>query len=386
MSRLISRYRLLTQEIYFFNTLFLLVNIAALRYITKRYVRILRYRYLRKERKIKARWIEQRKNVQEFKRNKSFLRLTNIDMTDPDEKLVTNDLSFFVLMASNISLSLANIFSYSSLMRVTGVSDLDFQRWVNMCLGLGSFLSWMNILTIMSLWKELSVVGSTLTRTFKEIGHLLYGILPVYMAFLFAGYCAFHTHERFDTLTKMGASLGAILCGDEISGFIYAGMSFGPMGLLYSMSFCIFFLVCIHNVLIYVVTEAFKQYEVEVNLKKGRHQKKDGKNGPASPTPKHTSNIHIIEDSAMMFRVHDSVVSDRLKYDKEVVRDPNQLDKVKKMIFEGTMPDTKTQQFSEMFLKIDFIKEDLLYLAESFDDLVHEDIRRRLLTRPYCQV
>lgn len=324
--------------------------------------------------------------MQEFKRNKAFLRLTNIDMTDPDEELVTNDLSFFVLMASNISLSLANIFSYSSLMPVTGVSDLDFQRWVNICLGLGSFLSWMNILTIMSLWKELSVVGSTLKRTFKEIGYLLYGIMPVYLAFLFAGFCAFHTHERFGTLTKMGASLGAILCGDEISGFIYAAMSFGPMGLLYSMSFCIFFLVCIHNVLIYVVTEAFKQYEVEVNLKRSRHHKKDAKSGLASPTPKHTSKIQLLDDNALMFRVDDSVVSDRLSYDKQVVHDPNSLDKVKKMIFEGTMPDTKTQQFSEMFLKIDFIKEDLHYLAESFDDLVKEDIRKPNVTRPYRQV
>ena len=379
------------QEVYFFNTLFLLVNIAAFRFSTKRYVRILRYHYLKREREIKTRWLEQRKNVQEFKKTRNIFKHSNIDSTEPDEdeELVTHDLSFFVLIGSNISLFLANIFSYSSLLPVTGVSDLDFQRWVNIFLGVGSFFSWMNILNIMSLWKELSVVGSTLKRTLKEIGQLLYGIIPVYLAFLFAGYCAFHTHERFDTLQKMGASLGAILCGDEISGFIHAGMDFGTIGLFYAMAFCILFLVCIHNVLIYVVTEAFKQYEFEVNSKrKHAHiaHKKELISGIVTPLLPQISELHIIEDEVLLFRCRDSVLSDRLSYEKEVIHDIKHIDRVKKMIFDATMPDNKSQQFSEMFLRIDFIKEDLQHLHQSFEDLVKEELSRICLIRPCSEV
>ena len=353
------------------------MNLFAFVFSTKRYIRTLRYRYLRREREIKTRWIEQRKNVQEFRKNRNFLKHSNIEQADPDEYHVENDLSFFVLMVSNVFLVLANLLSYSSLLPVTGVSDVDFARWVNIFLGLGTFLSWMNILAIMSLWKELSVVGSTLTRTLKDLGQVFYGVFPVYLAFLFAGYCAFHTHERFDTLTKMGASLGAILCGDEITGFIYAGKSFGTIGLLYSMGFCILFLVCIHNVLIYVVTEAFKQYEVEVHAKKGRHHKHDIRSGMSTPLMPRTPHPHPFMDYEMNERIQNSVLSDKLKYEKELISDTKEMDRIKMKIFEDTMPDNKAQQFSEMFLQIDLIKEDIVHFATSFEDLLKEELSKR---------
>ena len=117
----------------------------------------------------------------------------------------------------------------------------------------------MNLLTIMSSFEILEPVSISIKTTIQYVSLLIAGVLPIYFAFLFCGYMAFHEHEKFDSLKKTNATLNAILAGDEIMPFIMACLeSYGTLGFLYSMAFCILFVICIHNVFIYIVSESFK--------------------------------------------------------------------------------------------------------------------------------
>lgn len=348
-------------------------------------MRISRYRYLRFQRIVKARWITQRRNVEEFAFRSTILKHSNLDTTDKNEDLVTYNASFFVLLASNSLLLLANILTFASLIPISGLSDMDFQNQIRVFLGLAAFFSWMNVLTIMSISSQLGVVASTLQRTFKEISYLVYGISPIFLAFLFAGFCAFHTHERFNTLLKVAASLGAILCGDEVTGFILASKSFGDLGLLYGLSFCILFMVCIHNVLIFVVGEAFKMYTVETMRK--QNGLKTPKNLSRGVTTEHFTEVfgeNLINLNMVEFD-HKSVLSEKLNYEKQVIFDNKEADKEKIRLFQSIRPQYKEAHIREMNMRIEFIREDLFHLNESLEDMLEEKMGRMRLYRQIDQ-
>ena len=186
------------------------------------------------------------------------------------------DLTTIVLIASNTFLFLSNVFILLSLTQL-GIPDNIYQNSIDVFLGLGSSLSLINLLTIMSSFEILEPVSISIKTTIQYVSLLIAGVLPVYFAFLFAGYMAFHEHEKFDSLRKTNATLNAILAGDEIMPFIMALLeAYGTLGFLYSMSFCVLFVICIHNVFIYIVSESFKnqsfKFEKEETKKIATHK------------------------------------------------------------------------------------------------------------------
>ena len=228
-------------------------------------------------------------------------------------------------------------------------------------LGFGAGLGWANVITILSLLESFTVVSRSISNSAKSLTLILVGILPLFFAFLFAGYCAFHEHERFNTLSKTNATLNAILAGDEILDFITALTTYGELGFIYAMGFCIVFIVCIHNVLLYVVTEAFKDESAEYDRKRLEARVSKGKAEDDS------DDLSLEEPSAHLEaadqKLQQTVAADRV-YKRRQLLDDN-------------------EHIFEMNTRKQIIKEDIHFLKETVQNLItermHADTKSHLL-------
>lgn len=212
-------------------------------------------------------------------------------------------------------------------------------------------------------------------QSVKGVLYLLYGVTPLFFAFLFGGYCMFHEHEKFDTLTKTNATLQAILTGDEIMNFILPLKElYGAQGLIYSMAFCIFFIICIHNVLVYIISEAFKIMAVDHKKENPKLSKRQSSSVMNSP------DYHAVDekDPRMMSRVHDNVAAEELYQPHEVVMGEDNINHVKTKVFNKIIPQSRDRHIIDMTTKKAMIKDDIRYLKQSIQDLEAEKLDEEL--------
>jgi len=354
------------REAHFFNFISLMCNLFCFYFVVTQITRITKYNMLQKVKLSKMRWISQRKNAVDFTHYKTLLKP---DFPESEYKNKQElDLPTIILIVSNSFLLLANVLIILSLSSIN-ISEFDYNRAINTFLGLGCCMCWMNMLTIVSNFEELAVVARSIKKTFKGVTMLLVGVLPIYFAFLFGGYCMFHEHEKFDTLTKTNVTLNAILAGDEILDFIKALMEFDNVGFIYAMAFCILFLVCIHNVFIYVVSEAFKEqafkYEKQIDKKPAREKTRLFER-------KLTYQENLDPQAVEIFLK--SAISTKLIDTRQVVRDAQHVDKIKMKIFNKIIPQSRDTHIIEMNLKKDIIREDIHFLKESIQNLIDETL------------
>lgn len=210
---------------------------------------------------------------------------------------------------------------------------------------------------------------------------LLFGVVPLFFGFLFGAYCMFHEHEKFDTLTKTTVTLNAILAGDEILDFIRALMGkYGTLGLVYSMCFCVMFIVCIHNVFVFVVGEAFKDQNVvfeksQRKLARTRSVLKDSRGSPFKL-------MLPPGDAAQMFgRLEESVAASSNLEKKVIVGSEEQIQQAKKKVFNKIIPQSRDRHIIEMNHKKSLVKDDIHYLKESVQNLATERLGRGELLR-----
>lgn len=203
------------------------------------------------------------------------------------------------------------------------------------------------------------------------MSRFLYGVAPLFFAFLFGGYCMFHEHEKFDSLTKTNATLQAILAGDEIMNFIIPlRETYGRPGLIYSLAFCILFIICIHNVLIYIVGEAFK-------IQSGIQEKDDRKLGrKASVHPSMTPGLKpsLHADPAMLIYSEETLVSNQVYEEEQLVTGDDDINRVKAKVFNKIIPQSRETHIIDMTAKKAMIKDDIRYLKQSIQDLAAEQI------------
>ena len=206
------------------------------------------------------------------------------------------------------------------------------------------------------------------------IANLLFGVVPLFFAFLFGAYCMFHENEKFDTLTKAAATLNAILAGDEVLNFINPLMNnYGNIGLIFSMGFCIMFIVCIHNVFIFVIGEAFKD-ETEIHEKQKRREKKVGKALGKDQKVSFVMNINSTDMNQLSSKLEETVASSSNMEKKEIVRTDEQINFAKKKIYNKIIPQSRDRHIIEMNHKKSMVKDDIHFLKESIQNLVAEKL------------
>ena len=181
----------------------------------------------------------------------------------------------------------------------------------------------------------------------------------------------FHEHEKFDTLTKANATLQAILAGDEIMNFIIPlSETYGQTGIIYTMAFCILFIICIHNVLIYIISEAFK-VQAEV-LKKDNLKLSKKMSLVVGLTPFNKPAIE--DDPAMQLKAEDTLVAHELFDEVQLVAGDDAINRVKTKVFNKIIPQSRETHILDMTTKKAMIKDDIRYLKQSIQDLDAEKI------------
>ena len=120
-----------------------------------------KYKMFEKNKAIKIRWMELRKNAQLFKQTKGWERAEESrakNQNIPDEvKFLT--IANVILLFSNSFLLLANIFVlfFNLPFEIEKSSKID--GYVRILLGLGCSMSWLNCVTLMATLKEFRVVS-----------------------------------------------------------------------------------------------------------------------------------------------------------------------------------------------------------------------------------
>jgi hypothetical protein len=99
----------------------------------------------------------------------------------------------------------------------------------------------------------------------SNILYYLVGAMPIFFAFVFSYMCMLGDKKKFSTVTDTLFTLIALLAGDEVQPFLTDSSELGPIGLVYGFGFCMLFLVSIHNVFIFLITEG---YEKEIEFEK----------------------------------------------------------------------------------------------------------------------
>ena len=181
----------------------------------------------------------------------------------------------------------------------------------------------------------------------------------------------FHDHDKFNTLTKANATLQAILAGDEIMNFIMPlSYAYGATGRIYTLAFCVMFIVCIHNVLIFIIGEAFK-IEAEIE-EKSLHRRK-----PKDRSLMQTSVISAKvneERHTLISRAGNSLACKEVYQDEQIVEGDENIGYIKKKIFNKIIPQSRDTHIIHMLMKKDIIKNDIHYMKQSMQDLAREKL------------
>lgn len=119
-----------------------------------------KYRKLEKQKAVKKRWMELRKNAKVFQQTKGWEKPEETQPLTPEitEKIRFLTLANVILLLSNSFLLFANILVLFFLMpfEMAKSSTIDF--YIRICMGIGCCLSWFNCVTLMATFKKFRVV------------------------------------------------------------------------------------------------------------------------------------------------------------------------------------------------------------------------------------
>lgn len=183
----------------------------------------------------------------------------------------------------------------------------------------------------------------------------------------------FHDHDKFSSLTKTNATLQAIVTGDEIMNFMIAlRETYGLFGLVYSFAFCILFIICIHNTMIFIIGEAFKNQSEAIQKDDRKLMRKAS--GHPSTTPHLKGNTP--DDPAMAMKCEETLVAEEVYREEQLVAGDDDINRLKTNVFNKIIPQSRKTYILDMSTKKAMIKDDIWYLKQSIQDLAAEQISK----------
>ena len=128
----------------------------------------------------------------------------------------------------------------------------------------GCFCAYLYLGRYIDFSKQYSAINMTILKSLPNVIRYLIGAVPVFMAFLFFGLCAFWKSERFSSISNVIITLFSLANGDSIYDVLseLSGIYF-VLGQLYAYLFCIFFIVVVLNVFIAIVQEGYSRSQNE---------------------------------------------------------------------------------------------------------------------------
>ena len=128
----------------------------------------------------------------------------------------------------------------------------------------GCFCAYLYLGRYIDYSKQYSAINMTILKSLPNVLRYLIGAVPVFMAFLFFGLCAFWKSERFASISSVIITLFSLANGDSIYDVLsdLSGIYF-VLGQIYAYLFCIFFIVVVLNVFIAIVQEGYSRSQNE---------------------------------------------------------------------------------------------------------------------------
>lgn len=127
---------------------------------------------------------------------------------------------------------------------------------INILLAFGCLLAWINVLYILSLFENFNIVNKTLANSAPGIFWFSLGIAPIFLAFVFSGFCMFHEGERFQDLINSYLSLMCLFAADEYQGFFLDTDGF-PLNELFFYLYGFVVLIVISNVFVFIIESGY---------------------------------------------------------------------------------------------------------------------------------
>ena len=280
----------------------------------------------------------------------------------------------------NICLFLSNVFNlFSNLLIFFNVltENLELKSVDNVIAFMLSFacaLSWINLLWLLTLYNNFNIVNKTLTNAAPGIFWFLLGIAPIFLAFVFSGYCLYHQNERFSTFYRSYLSLMCLFAADEYQDF-YGDTDPYPLNKLFFTLYGVVILIIIANVFIFIIESG---YEKEVRDSEKREQKAKEIEAKRSSV----NNMKKLMLQGVSNKMQDNVTekclggeSEEVKAEKEKMRNA-----ISESLFEikdemrNAFLNNMDEGVEDLFTKIDIINELFNEIEDTIIDLINEPI------------
>ena len=147
---------------------------------------------------------------------------------------------------------------------------LDFKMFnVKIALiGFGCMCSWLMIIYYLDYNKNFQSTTKIIKSSSVGFIKFLVGVLPVYMAFVFLGRCLFWKYSKFETTNQAIIALFAIIAGDIVDETYTDTSGEGLVSGIYLTAFIILFMGAVHNVIISIVSDGFRNKFLEERYQK----------------------------------------------------------------------------------------------------------------------
>lgn len=171
-----------------------------------------------------------------------------------------------VLVLSNLLGLLANLIIFINSVSIAfRVNQIEF--FISFFLGFGCFFSWINLLYILSQYEEFSLVNKTLANSAPGLFWFAVGTAPIFLAFVFSGFCMYHESVRFQDVGSSYMGLLALFAGDELQEVFFDTEDY-PLSLAFTYSYSIIFLLVIANVFVFLIESGYQQELNEIEKRK----------------------------------------------------------------------------------------------------------------------
>ena len=119
------------------------------------------------------------------------------------------------MLLSAVSLLLANIILFMTIFdKSEKKGHTDF--YIDFFLGIGCFCAWIGNLKTLLLYPGFDMVNRTFGYAAMDIMWFGLGISPLFLAYVYSGWCMYHDDERLATLDLTYLTLMALFAGDEL--------------------------------------------------------------------------------------------------------------------------------------------------------------------------
>ena len=253
-------------EFFILNLISFVLNFTMTIFIVQTIIEIFKYHSLKGEKMAKYRWLL--RNKKNFSGNEALDQI----FEGSEEQFDVHIFSFWniVLVLGNLFNLISNLIIFINSISITfRVDQIEFL--ISLFLGFGCFFSWINILYILGQYENFSLVNKTLANSAPSIFWFSVGTAPIFLAYVFSGFCMYHDSKRYADIETSYMGLLALFAGDEIQN-AFQDTSDYPLSLTFTYSYSIIFLVVIANVFVFLIESG---YQMELFQIEKRHAERD---------------------------------------------------------------------------------------------------------------